>query len=444
MEQKLRFIQNQKQTFSNKLVPSMEILQLSQQDLEKLVNESLIDNPFSDLDQSEISFEEQDIDIDFKTIRKKQDDLQDFELADENKNDLIEHVFPQLASFIHNSKEGHIFKVLLESLDSRGFLATEKADLCLYLDIDQKLLDQYLTILSHLDPIGLGTTGIQECILLQLKELENSELAIKLIQNHLEEIGNQDFNKIAKEEKVSFANIKKALDMIQQCNPLPGNGFKVDTKTIYIVPDVYIFIEDNEVKISMNGNIEKRLKLNSENYELYKSGKLDDESKAVLKNKLKSFRLLQYSVSRRMITVEKIISFLVEYQIDYFRNGDPNRLKPLRLSDVADSLKLNKSTVSRAIANKYFQCEYGVFKFRYLIPRSYIKKGRQKISSTTIKNEMKEIIRLENKSNPYTDQQIYELLSEEGYNVSRRSVSLYRKECKIPSSRNRKIFQKKG
>lgn len=444
MEQKLKFIQNQKQKFSNKLVPSMEILQISQQDLENLVEASLIDNPFSDLDQEEISFETSGIDLDYKTVYKKQDDLQNFELADENDNDLIEYVFPQLTSYFHNSKEEHIFKTLLESLDSRGFLAAKKDDLCLYLEIDQKQLDHYLKILGHMDPKGLGTSGVQECIIRQLEEYEDSELAIKLIQKYLVEIGNTDFNKIAKEEKVSLSKVKKSLDMIQSCNPLPANGFKVDTKPVYIIPDVNISMERNEVKISMNNNIEKRLKLNSENYHLYKSNQIGQESKEFLKEKLKEFRLLQYSVSRRMITVNKIITYLVEYQIDFFKSGDANRLKPLRLSDVADALDIHKSTVSRAISNKYFQCEYGVFTFRYLIPRTYVKKGKQALPSKIIKNEIKEIIRLEDKNSPYTDQQIYELLAEEGYDVSRRSVSLYRKECQIPSSKNRKIFQKKG
>lgn len=438
MEQKLSFIQKQKQKFSNKLVPSMEMLQLSQQDLENLVDASLLDNPFSDFEQKEKSIELRDADLDYKIVNKKAGDLQDFDLVDENKNDLLEYVMPQLTPYINNSKEDHIYKTILESLDSRGFLITEKKDLCLYLQINQDQLNYYLNIIGHLEPKGLGTTNIIECVKLQLEDLENSTLSLKLIQYHLNDIKNANFVKISKEEKVTPSEVYEAINLIQNCNPLPANGFKVDTKTVYIIPDAYISLEDNEIKILMNDSLEKKIKLNSTNYELYKSGKIDESSREFLKEKLKDFRLLQYNVSRRMITVKRVISYLVEYQKEYFKSGDANCLKPLRLRDISAALNIHQSTVSRAIANKFFQCEFDVFPFRFLIPRSYIKKGKQALSSNTIKNEIKEIIRLEDKTAPYTDKEIYDLLSEEGFDISRRSVSLYRKECQIPSSRNRK------
>lgn len=438
MEQKLSFIQNQKQKFSNKLVPSMEMLQLSQQDLENLVDASLLDNPFSDFDQEEESIELRDSDLDYKIVNKKTGNLQDFDLVDENKNDLLEYVMPQLTPYITNTKEEHIYKTILESLDSRGFLIAEKKDLCLYLQVNLDQLSYYLNIIGHLEPRGLAATNIIECVKLQLEDLENSTLSLKLIQYHLNDIKNANFVKISKEEKVSLSEIYEAINLIQNCNPLPANGFKVDTKTIYIIPDAYISLEDNEIKILMNDSLEKKIKLNSTNYELYKSREIDESSREFLKEKLKDFRLLQYNVSRRMITVKRVISYLVEYQKEYFKNGDANRLKPLRLRDISVSLDIHQSTVSRAIANKFFQCEFGVFPFRFLIPRSYIKKGKQAFSSNTIKNEIKEIIRLEDKTAPYTDKEIYDLLSEEGFDISRRSVSLYRKECQIPSSRNRR------
>ena len=438
MEQKLSFIQNQKQKFSSKLVPSMEMLQLSQQDLENLVDASLIDNPFSDFDQEEKSIELRDVDLDYKIVNKKSGDLQNFDLVDENKNDLLEYVMSQLTPYINNSKEEHIYKTILESLDSRGFLITEKKDLCLYFQINQDQLNGYLNVIGHLEPKGLGASNIIECVKLQLEDLENSTLSLKLVQYHLNDIKDANFVKIAKEEKVSLSEIYEAINLIQNCNPLPANGFKVDTKTVYIIPDIYISLEDNEIKILMNDSLEKKIKLNSTNYELYKSGEIDESSREFLKEKLKDFRLLQYNVSRRMITVKSVITYLAEYQREYFKTGDANSLKPLRLRDISAALDIHQSTVSRAIVNKFFQCEFGVFPFRFLIPRSYIRKGKQALSSNTIKNEIKEIIRLEDKTAPYTDKEIYDLLSEEGFDISRRSVSLYRKECQIPSSRNRR------
>ncbi len=180
--------------------------------------------------------------------------------------------------------------------------------------------------------------------------------------------------------------------------------------------------------------------MNTENYELYKSAACNAEAKAFLKEKLNDFKWLQYSISRRSVTLKKIIAFLVEYQAAFFQTGDERALKPLRLVDIAEQLKMHTSTISRAISGKFFQCEYGTYSFHFLVPRCYERQGEVTASIDTIRNEIKEIIRSEDKQHPYSDEKIHQLLEEDGFVISRRSVTLYRKECGIPSSRNRKTI----
>lgn len=440
MKQSLEIIQNQKQKFSSKLVPSMEILSLSQHELESLVDASLMDNPFSDVDQNMISLKVRDVDLDFKHVRKKQGELQEMEYADEGRDDLFEHVMGQLSSHIHTKKDEEIFTVLLESLDSRGFLEETPEDLCRFLNIKKTRLLRYLHILQHVSPKGLGAKDIKECICIQLSEIKGSSLAQHIVCSHLEALNTGNYLKIAKLEHTDVEEVKRALTLIRSLNPIPANGFSVREKTVFIIPDVYIRKEDSACILEMNTRLQNKLSMNTENYELYKSADCNKEAKAFLKEKLNDFKWLQYSISRRAVTLKKIITFLVEYQAAFFQTGDERALKPLRLVDIAEQLDMHISTISRAISSKFFQCEYGTYSFHFLLPRCYEKQGEVTASIDTIQNEIKEIIRVEDKQHPYSDEKIHQLLEEDGFVVSRRSVTLYRKECGIPSSRNRKTI----
>ena len=234
--------------------------------------------------------------------------------------------------------------------------------------------------------------------------------------------------------------MKEAVGFIQSLNPIPANGFRVQSKSIYVIPDAYVICEDNTISVEMNYAVCDKLTLNKENYELYRNTKFSKEDKKFLTDKLNNFRWLQYSTNRRFKTVQQIIVFLVNYQRDYFLTGNSHVLKPLRLVDVAEALNLHASTISRAISNKYFRCDYGFFPFRFLMPKSYQKSGaEQNPSIESLQGEIKEIIALEDKEHPYSDEKIKQILQEEGYDVSRRTVTLYRNACFIPSSNNRRI-----
>lgn len=439
MKQQFEIIQKQKQKFSSKQIPSMEILTLSHQELEALVDASLMDNPFSDIEQHQISLDAQEVDPDYKKVSKKQSE-QEFEVVDDNQNDLIAYVMPQLYPYCKTKRDEEIFLVLLESLDSRGFLAESKEELCKYINIKKDALQRYLEIVQHVDPKGLASKDYCECILVQLSEIQDSALAQNLVRFHLEEINAQDYVKIAKREHTTIEDVMQALELIRLVNPIPANGFRVREKPLYIVPDAYVTKQDDQMVIAMNAKLQDKLRMNVHNYELYKASIFDEEAKAFLKKKLNDFKWLQYSVSRRSVTLEKIITFLVQYQMKFFQTGDERKLKPLRLIDIAKSLDIHSSTISRAVSHKFLQCEYGTFPLHYLMPRCYEKQGEALASIDTIKNEIREIVKGEDKTCPYSDEKIHQLLEEEGFAISRRSVALYRKECDIPSSRNRKIF----
>lgn len=266
-----------------------------------------------------------------------------------------------------------------------------------------------------------------------------------IINKYLDKVGSGNFDDIAKAENVSHKEVLEAVELIQSLNPIPANGFKVDTKTIYMVPDCYVLREENgEFLIEMNSGTDEKLVINKENLDLYKKSKFQKDEKAFLEKKLNDFRWLKYSAEKRQETIRKIITFLVQYQIEYFKTGNPKVLKPIRYIDIADQVDLHVSTISRAVTNKFFSCDYGVFSFRYLIPKSYKRQDNDLVSIDILKGEIKEIIAFEDKEHPLSDEKIHMLLEEEGFSVSRRSITLYRNECSIPSSKNRKIMYAKN
>ena len=439
MNQKLEVIQKQKQQFSPKLIHSMNMLQMGYHEMETLIDTSLLDNPFSDVDDHLISATNLvEKDVDYKKSRKHNNDLQEFDIADTNEVDLLSHVKMQLEKYIKTATDLQAITFLVESLDAKGYLNEEMSVVCNLFDLTDKEGMYYLKLLQSVEPKGLGARDLIECLLLQLDNNKSNSLAKLIIESYLEYVGIKNYSYIAKAENVSIEEVKTAVSLIKEMNPLPANGFAIHERTTYIIPDAYIESEEDEIVIELNSGFEKKLKINENNLELYKQAKLDKDSKEFLSKKLQDFKWLQYCTTRRSITLKKIITALVDYQDVFFKTGEKRNLKPLRLIDIEEMTGLHSSTISRALQDKYFKCNFGTYPLRTLVPRTYSKRGSVSAPRNLIKEEIQEIIRLEDKQHPYSDQQIQVILKEEGFPVSRRSVSKYREELSIPSSNVRR------
>lgn len=441
MDYNIKLIQDQKQSFSPKLIPALNILQMGYYDLEKMIETTLIDNPFSEIDfdnASTMGIEENE--ADYKIVKKSNsDDSQEFEIGEDNEEDLVTYVMMQLANEIKNNKEKQIIEYILASLDTKGYLKEGIQDICNLLDLSEEEATHYLQLIQNVEPFGLGAKTLSECLLIQLQHLDRpTELAEIIVISYLPYVGEHLYDKIANKENVSIDEVMKAVETIKLLNPLPANGFAIKERTNFIVPDVYIDEDNSKLTLELNSNYEQKLKMNMDNLEIYKNGNLDKNSKEFLSKKLKDFNWLLYSTSRRSITLNKIIALLVDFQKDFLLTGDKKKLKPLRLSDLEEMSNLHSSTISRALQDKYFHCKFGTFPLKMLVPRVYAKNGEVSVSKNQIKDEIREIILNEDKTKPLSDQKIQEYLAEEGYTLSRRSVTLYREEMNIAKSKFRK------
>lgn len=442
MKQNISISQKQKQKFSAKFSYSMNMLHMSHFDFETFVDLNLMENPLLEINNdSEYTTTYHEHEINYKTVRKNNsDEIQEFDIADEYQENLLNYIVMQLEMRIMNRKDMEIIQILIESFDSKGYLREELSDICKLLAISNEQGLYYLKLIQTCEPRGVGARNLSECLLLQLDEKDfNTMVARKIAKSYLDDVGKKDYDYIAKAENISIQEVEKAISIIKSLNPIPANGFSIQERTSFIVPDAVIEFNNDDLRIELNEDIDRKLNLNNDYMNLMKQTKLDEVSKAFLDKKLYDVTLLKYCARRRSLTIEKLITMLVEYQISFVKTGDKKNLRPLRLVDIETMTGFHASTISRAMHGKYFKCTHGTYPFQMLVPRTYSKKGRVQVSKNHIKEEMQEMIRSEDKEAPYSDQQVYILLKEEGFMTSRRSIAQYREELCIPSSAKRKI-----
>ena len=413
LEVTLLLEQRQKQSLSPKLAPSMNLLQMSFYELDEYIDRIIETNPVAERIETN-STKEND---------KKKYDLLDSLNIDDRRETLKEYVYKQLLHDINNPKEERIIDYILDSLDSNGFFSDDIEKSTVVLGCNKAEFTKCLAKIQQCEPAGVGAIDIKECVLIQLRKMENSDNAIKIVNTHLYDLAKKHFNKIAEDLHLSKEDVEEAMDMILQCNPRPANGFPGKERTQYIIPEVFVSNTNNGLKITINSKLKEKLSINYSYLDLYKKTN-DKETKAFLEDKIKEINNLNYYINRRSYSVKKVSEYIIKRQNDYFITGDKKRIKPLLQQEIANDLDLSKSTVSRCVKNKYIDCDYGIFPMSFFIQKI---KNMNK-TQFQVKGLIDELIAHENPKKPLSDQAIAHRLSLFGVNISRRTVAKYRKE----------------
>lgn len=465
----LNLSQTQKLIMTPELRQAIQILQFNNVELMEFIYKQLEVNPFlesvdnknqeigaSEESEPDNNFEKSDNreEIDWKEITEKYDDLsykayeknvdsddkQSFESYTSKKMSLKDHLMVQLGVSVITNKEKRIGEFIIESLDNKGYLGCSLQDISLLINEDVIEVERVLRLVQTFDPVGVAARSLSECLMIQLKEKGIQDKNAYIIAEHyLEDIATNKIQKIAKELKISISRVQSICDIIKMLEPKPSRGFIVDSDNIrYIVPDVTIENINGEYIIIVNDNSLPTLTIS--NY--YKSmiNNLDDkEANKFLSDKLNSSMWLIKSIEQRRMTLYKVTESILKFQRKFFDEGK-TALKPLVLKDVADDIGVHESTVSRATNGKYVQTPRGLFELKYFFASSISEADGDGISSTSVKTHIQKLINEENPQKPLSDQKIAELLSEEGINISRRTVAKYRDEMRISSSSMRRRY----
>ena len=330
---------------------------------------------------------------------------------------------------IDNKKDIELAEHICSFIDKDGYIKTPYETISETLNANIKDVQRIINILKTFDPLGVCAKGIGECLSIQLKsrdDIEESikEIAIKIVENFLKELGSKNYDYIANEINTTKDKVLEALKIIQTLEPYPAREY--DTTPIkYIVPEIFIFKENNEWVVKTNESFIKPLKISKKYSKLINEGKNSSrEDINFLKEKKKMAESLINAVGERKKTLLKVGEGLLKFQLPFFENGK-EFVKPLKLQDLSLEVSLSESTISRISNGKYLNTVWGTFSIKYFFSKE-LKGG---VSSRAVKEIIKRII----KDSPakLTDEKIRLILKSEGIDISRRTVAKYRLSSSI-------------
>ncbi|MFM7722677.1 MAG: RNA polymerase factor sigma-54 [Bacteroidota bacterium] len=383
-------------------------------------------------------------------------DQEDRDIPIRSGKSFHEQLYSQIQLRELDEHEQFLAEYLIGNLDDNGYLRRELQavvnDLAFSLNVQSSVqeLENILQEIQELDPAGVGARDLRECLIIQIKRIENKSahtaLALEIIEKHFEEFTKKHYEKIAKKISISDQELKPAIDLILHLNPKPGDSMQDSSRTVqHIIPDFMLFVENDEFKLQLNGRnapelrISKEYKGMLEHYSKLKSK--DQKSKEAVqfvKQKIDSAKWFIDAIQQRNNTLMTCMETIVNFQKEFFLSGDETKLKPMILKDIADLLNMDISTISRVANSKYIQTPYGTYLLKYFFAESLSTDEGEEVSSREVKQILRDAISAENKRKPLTDEKLGKLLNEKGYNIARRTVAKYREQLGIPVARLRK------
>lgn len=363
------------------------------------------------------------------------------EYADQSGQSLREHLFWQLELEDFSPREAVIGEAIIDAINDDGYLIADFDDILDSIDNEAGFsieeIEQTLAKVQRLDPVGVGARSLSECLLLQLRQLDadtpSLALAMELASEHLDLIADQQYAELRRSQRASEEELEDALALVRSCNPKPGLAVS-SASTEYVVPDVFVRKVDKRWQVEISSTGVPRLSVNQKYAELLR-GNADH---AALRSQLQEARWLVRSLEIRNETLLKVASCIVSRQTEFLEHGE-EAMKPLVLRDVAESISMHESTVSRVTTNKYMHTPRGVFEFKYFFSSHLSTVDGKDQSSTSVRAKIRKLIGAENPAKPLSDSKIANMLAEQGINVARRTVAKYRESMKIASSSERKV-----
>ena len=321
-------------------------------------------------------------------------------------------------------------------IDENGYLTAHTTDIAAWGAFDHSEIERAVGFIQNLEPAGVGARNLSECLILQLPE--EDALTRHIVSLHLEDIAKGHFVRLAKLLDISGNELANAVAEIKRLNPKPGSGFGNVNMPSYITPEIMVVCSDNLCHVQLYTPRHHTVKLNQSYTDLIH--KTEDESvKAYINNKIKQLRWIQKCIDGRSQTLLNVAKAIVNHQEQFFLS-DPQHMRALSMADIARSLDLHVSTVSRTVKNKYLICAHGTFPLKHFFVQG-IKASSTKnsISTHDIKQKIQELIASEDKASPLSDHKITLMLERQGIQLSRRTIVKYREQLRIPSSQYRRI-----
>jgi len=481
--QKLSLNQSLSQKLSPQQIQFIKLLQVPTAELESRIEEELEANPaleegredeveaspdeMQDSYENEREGEEKDLNIedylseDYGGYKMHGDgnyspDDEDREIPLSSSTTLHEQLLSQLGFLKLDETQQIIGKQLIGSIENDGYIRRDLEaiinDLAFSQNIETDLdeVEEVLRKIQNFDPPGIAARSLQECLIIQLERKEHQDdpivqHAINVITNCFEEFTKKHYDKILKKCNVEEDTLKDIIQMITKLNPKPGGISDGTMRTQYVIPDFIPTNNNGKFEITLNSKNAPELRMSrsySEMFNAYdKSDKKDKKLKETVtfvKQKLDAAKWFIDAIKQRQHTLLKTMQAILDYQIEFFQEGDETKLKPMILKDIAEKIDMDISTVSRVANSKSIQTEFGVFPLKYFFSEGISTDGGEDVSNREVKSVLQKMVEEEDKRRPLSDDKLVKLLNAKGYNIARRTVAKYREQLQIPVARLRK------
>ena len=459
----------QTQKLSPLQIQTIKLIELPVQELEQRIRKELEENPVLDEDVSKES-EDGEAPREVSLSEYKEDDaIPSYRLRSDIHTDKNErpqyNTFSVKESFTQSLQEQLGYRNLTEhqyavasfiigSLDDDGYLRRSIDSLVddlsfrANVETDEEEVLEMLKIVQEFDPAGVGARDLRECLLLQIKHCKKTpevENAVKILKNYFNEFTNKHFQKIMTRMGLSEEDMKAAIAKILKLNPSPGGQIddSYSDQAQQIIPDFLLEYKDGELLLSMPRFSIPELRVNRKYADLLmdaanSSEREKKEAAAFVKKKLDSAKWFVEAIKQRHNTLQSTMQAIIDYQREYFIDGDETNLKPMVLKDIAEKTGYDISTISRVVNSKYIETHFGIYSLKYFFSEGLENQDGEEVSTRELKKALQECVDSEDKHKPLTDDELVVKMTERGYKVARRTVAKYRDQLGIPKARLRR------
>ena len=472
--------QKQQQKLSPLQIQTIKLIEKPVQDLEQYVREVLSDNPV--LDDSPRNGEDEPHDVSISEVEEKEqgggsleenyapqdDDIPSYNLHVNNwgkderpeyntfsvRQSFTQSLLEQLGYRNLTDHQRTVASFIIGSLDKDGYLrrGTELLvdDLAFRAGVESTAqeVEDMLKVIQEFEPSGVGARDLRECLLIQLEDKKRTpavENAIRVVRDQFDAFSNRHFQKIMTRLRLSEDEMKDAMDEIRRLNPSPGGQIddSYNDQAQQVVPDFRLDYENGRLILSMPRFNIPELRINRKYSEIMENGRLSDskadrDAATFVKQKIDSAKWFIEALRQRQNTLESTMQAIIDYQHDYFIDGDESSLKPMVLKDIAERTGFDISTISRVVNSKWIETHFGIFPLKYFFSEGLENSDGEEVSTREIKKALRELVDAEDKHDPLTDDELVDGLAARGYKVARRTIAKYRDLLAIPNARLRR------
>ena len=458
--------QKQVQKLSPLQIQTIKLIELPIQELEQRVKSEFEDNPVLDDSPAEgrdddddqpkdISIDELDADDPIPSYKLHVNNYGKDERPEYNtfsvKESFSQSLLTQLGFRNLNDHQMAIGRYLVCSIDDDGYLRRDLDSIVddiafrENIETDYEEVSYLLKVIQQFDPAGVGARDLRECLLIQLHKMKQSPEVVNataILTDHFQEFTNKHFQKIITRMGITEEDLKAAIGKILKLNPSPGGQIddSYNDQAQQIVPDFVLDLIDGELKLGMPRFNIPEIRVNKKYAEMLveakgSSDKKQKEAATFVKQKIDSAKWFVEALKQRQNTLESTMKAILDYQHDYFINGNESNLKPMVLKDIAEITGFDISTISRVVNSKYIETHFGIYPLKYFFSEGLENQAGEEVSTRELKKALLECVGNEDKRKPLTDDQLVEEMNKRGYKVARRTIAKYRDQLGIAKAR---------